>query len=624
MGVLDEILQKLPKDAGITSSAYEGANIVLYTKSKTFFAHGGDIIRQLVSEVKKRIDLRADDSLLKDEEKAEKFIHDAVSKEAEITQILFEKPRSVLTIEAKRPGLVIGKDGELLRKIKDETFWTPVIRRESLLPSKITSNIREVLFAESDYRRKFLDSVGKRIYETKKSTVDDMWARISILGAGREVGRSCLLLQTPESRILLDCGLNVAASGRYAYPILNAPEFHIEDLDAIVITHAHLDHCGFLPYLFKMGYRGPVYCTEPSRDILALLALDYVEVSYTGKPLYSSADIKEAIKHCINLEYGEVTDITPDIRLTLYNAGHILGSAMAHFHIGEGWHNLLYTGDLKPSRSLMLNAAHSIFPRVETLIIESTYGGPEDFQPSRDECEKKQMDIIGETIARKGKVLIPSLGVGRAQEIMLVLEKAQREEGFDLPVYVDGMIWDVAAVHAAYPRFMADEVKEKVFYEDKNPLLNPMFKKVGSGKERQEIIDGPPCVILATSGMLTGGPSVQYFKQLADNPKNSVIFVNYQAEGSPGYYVQRGDESIKFDEGETVHIKLQRHTISGFSGHADHDELIDYVKKLKPRPKKVMMVHGESSKTLNMASTLHKTFKIETLAPKNLEVIRLR
>jgi len=279
---------------------------------------------------------------------------------------------------------------------------------------------------------------------------------------------------------------------------------------------------------------------------------------------------------------------------------------------------------LKPSRSLMLNAAHSIFPRVETLIIESTYGGPEDFQPSRDECEKKQMDIIGETIARKGKVLIPSLGVGRAQEIMLVLEKAQREEGFDLPVYVDGMIWDVAAVHAAYPRFMADEVKEKVFYEDKNPLLNPMFKKVGSGKERQEIIDGPPCVILATSGMLTGGPSVQYFKQLADNPKNSVIFVNYQAEGSPGYYVQRGDESIKFDEGETVHIKLQRHTISGFSGHADHDELIDYVKKLKPRPKKVMMVHGESSKTLNMASTLHKTFKIETLAPKNLEVIRLR
>jgi hypothetical protein len=624
MTVLDEVLSKLPKDAGITSSAYEGANIVLYTKSKAFFAHGGDIIRQLVSEVKKRIDLRADDSLLKDEEKTEKFIRETISKEAEITQILFEHARSFVTIEAKRPGLAIGKDGELLRKIKEETFWTTVVRRESLLPSKITTNIREVLFAESDSRRKFLHSVGQRIYETKKATVDDMWARISILGAGREVGRSCLLLQTPESRILLDCGLNVAASGRYAYPILNAPEFHIEDLDAVVISHAHLDHVGFLPYLFKMGYKGPIYCTEPTRDIMALLALDYVELSHTGKPLYSSSDIKEVVKHCINLEYGEVTDITPDIRLTLYNAGHIIGSALAHLHIGEGWHNLLYTGDIKPNRSLLLNGAHSIFPRVETLIIESTYGGPDDFQPSREDCEKKQMDIIRETIARKGKVLIPSLGVGRAQEIMLVLEKAQREEGFDIPVYVDGMIWDVAAVHAAYPRFLATEVKEQVFYEDKNPLLNPMFKRVGSGKERQEIIDGPPCVVLATSGMLTGGPSVQYFKQLADNPKNSIIFVNYQAEGSPGYYVQRGDETLKFDEGESVQIKLQRHTISGFSGHADHDEIINYIKKLKPRPKKVLMVHGESSKTLNMASTLHKTFRVETTAPKNLDVVRLR
>jgi len=624
MTVLDEIISKLPRDAGITSSAYEGANIVLYTKSKPFFSHGGDIIRQIVSEVKKRIDLRADDSLLKDEEKAEKFIREVVPREAEITQIVFEKPRSVVTIEAKRPGLAIGKDAELLRKIKEETFWTPTVRRESLLPSKITTNIRAVLYAEADYRRKFLDSVGKRIYEQKKSTVDDMWARISILGAGREVGRSCLLLQTPESRILMDCGLNVAASGRYAYPILNAPEFHIEDLDAVVITHAHLDHCGFLPYLYKMGFKGPTYLTEPSRDIMALLALDYVELSHTGKPLYTSADVKEAVKHCVPLEYGEVTDITPDVRLTFYTAGHILGSCLAHFHIGEGWHNLLYTGDLKPRTSLLLNGAHTVFPRVETLIIESTYGGPEDFQPSREECEEKQMKIIRETIARKGKVLIPSLGVGRAQEIMLVLEKAAREEKFEVPVYVDGMIWDVAAVHAAYPRFMGTEVREKVFYEDQNPLLNPMFRRVGSGKERQEIIDGPPCVILATSGMLTGGPSVQYFKQLADNPKNSIIFVNYQAEGSPGYYVQRGDETLKFDEGETVHIKLERHTISGFSGHADRNELEDYIKKLKPRPKKVLMVHGEASKTLNIASSMHKAFKIETLAPKNLEVIRLR
>jgi hypothetical protein len=623
MNVLDQILDKLPRDAGITSSCYEGANIVLYTKNKTFFLHGGDIIRQMVSEIKKRIDLRADDSIRKDEEKAEKFIRDTISKDAEITQILFESARSVITIEAKKPGLAIGKDGELLKKIKEETFWTPIVRRESVIPSKITTNIRNVLFTESDYRRKFLHSVGQRIYEIKKSTLDDMWARISILGAGREVGRSCFLLQTPESKVLLDCGLNIAATGKYAYPYLSVPEFHIDDLDAVIISHSHLDHCGFLPYLFKMGYKGPVYLTEPTRDIFALLALDYIELSHTGKPLYTSADVKETIKHTISLEYGEVTDITPDIRLTFYNAGHILGSALVHLHIGEGWHNLLYTGDLKAKRSLMLNPAQITFPRVETLMIESTYGAPEDIMPSREECEDAQMKIIKETIARKGKVLIPSLGVGRSQEIMLTLEKAAREEGFKVPVYVDGMIWDVTAVYASYPRFMATDVREKVFYEEQNPLLNPMFKRVGSGKERQELIDGPPCVIIATSGMLTGGPSVEYFKKLADNPKNTILFVNYQAEGSPGYYVQRGDTEMRFDS-EAIKVNLERHAITGFSGHADKLELEQYIQKIKPRPKKIIVVHGETSKTLNLASNIHKMFRVETIAPKNLEVIRLR
>ncbi len=623
MTVLDDLLSKLPKDAGITSSDYEGANIVLYTKNKTFFLHGGDIIRQLVSEFKKRIELRADDSIRKDEEKTEKFIREVIPKEADITQILFETALSSIIIEAKRPGLAIGKDGELLRRIKEETFWIAEVRRESVLPSKITTNIRNVLFTESDYRRKFLHKVGQRIYEIKKATVDDMWARVSILGAGREVGRSCFLLQTPESRILIDCGLNVAASGRYAFPYLNVPEFHIDELDAVIISHSHLDHCGFLPYLYKMGFKGPTYCTEPTRDIMALLCLDYVELSHTNKPLYTSADVKEAVKHTISLEFGEVTDITPDVRLTLYNAGHTIGSAQVHLHIGEGWHNFLYTGDLKPKKSMLLNPAQTVFPRVETLMIESTYGSPDAIMPTRENCETQLISVIKDTISKKGKVLIPTLGVGRSQEIMLTLEKFSREENFEFPVYVDGMIWDVTAVHATYPRFLNEEVREQVFYEDKNPLLNPMFKRVGSGKERQQLIEGGPCVIIATSGMLTGGPSVEYLKKLGDNAKNSIVFVNYQAEGSPGYYVQRGDAEMKFDN-EVVKLKLNRHSIEGFSGHADQNELVEYVEKIKPRPKKIIVVHGEASRALSLASTYHKTFRVETITPKDLEVIRLR
>ncbi|MGC8885242.1 MAG: beta-CASP ribonuclease aCPSF1 [Candidatus Nanoarchaeia archaeon] len=623
MAILNEILAKLPKNAEIVSSNYEGANIVLYTKNKDFFINGGDVIRQIVSEVKKRIDLRADESIRKSQEESQKFITELVPKEAEITQILFETARSRVTIEAKRPGLVISKNAELLRKIKEETCWTPYVRREGLIPSKITSNIRSVLFTESAYRRKFLHEVGKRIYEIRKSSGEDMWARISILGAGREVGRSAVLLQTPESNILIDCGLNVAAIGRYAYPYLNAPEFHIEDLDAVIISHAHLDHSGFLPYLFKIGYRGPVYCTEPTRDILALLALDYIELSHMGKPLYTAADVKEAVKHTITLDFEEVTDITPDVRLTLYNAGHILGSALVHLHIGDGWHNFLYTGDLKVENSLLLNGAKTTFPRVESLMIESTYGSPEDIMPPREECELEQMNIIKKTLARGGKVLIPTLGVGRSQEILLVLDKAAREGSFDAPVYVDGMVWDVTAVHAVYPSFLGAEVREKVFYEEQNPLLNPLFKRVGSAKERQEILNGPPCVILATSGMLNGGPSVEYFKHLAPDPKNTVIFVNYQAEGSPGRAVLRGDQEVKLND-EVVKVALERYSLTGFSGHADYNEILTYVKKLRPKPKKVIVVHGEPTKTLSIASAIHKNFKVETVAPRNLEIIRLR
>ncbi len=626
MAVINQILDKLPKDAQVASSAYEGANIILYTKSKSFFLHGTDTIMEMVNEFKKRIDLRADSTIRMDAEDVRKLITKTIPEEAEITQILFEPARALVTIEAKKPGLAIGKDGELLKEIKEKSFWTPFVRRESVIPSKITQNIRNVLYQDSEWRRKFLHKVGERIYEIKKSTVDEQWARISFLGAARQVGRSCFLLQTPESKIILDCGINVAAHGKFQYPYLNVPEFHIDDIDAVVISHAHLDHMGFLPYLFKMGYDGPVYCTEATRDTMALLMLDYIDIGRgeNNESVYSSNDVKETIKHCVTMEMGEVTDITPDVRLTLYNAGHILGSALCHFHIGEGWHNFLYTGDFKQKKSMLFDGAQMVFPRVETLMMESTYGAADAIMPSREDCEKKLMDVIKETIKRKGKVLIPSLGVGRSQEIMLILEKFSREEKMNFPIYLDGMIWDISAIHNAYPRFLGKEVRDKIFYEGNDPFLSPIFKQVGSHKERQAVIEGPPCVIIATSGMMTGGPSVQYFKNLADNSKNSLVFVNYLGEGTLGREVQSGAKEVLVDEKDKIPIKLEVNTIEGFSGHCDRNELMEYVKEIQPRPRKVIVVHGEQTRCLDLASSIHKNFRIETIAPKNLEVVRLK
>ncbi len=624
--IIDKILEKLPDDANIASHSYEGANIVLYTKNKKFFRQGGDIIHCVVDEFKKRIDLRADSSIRMDVEATEKEVRKILPKKAEVTDIILEPARSLITIEAKNPGEAIGKSGANLRKIKEKTLWTPIVKRESVLPSKITKGIRSVLYKDSAERRKFLNRVGERIYEEKKSSGDDMWARISCLGGARQVGRSCFLLQTPESKVLIDCGVNVA-SDKHGYPYLAAPEVDLSNIDAVIISHAHLDHCGFLPYLFKYGYDGPVYCTAPTRDTMALLQLDYIDVGFAQakKAIYSSNEVKAAIKNTIVLDYGEVTDITPDIRITLYNAGHIVGSSLVHLHIGEGWHNVLYTGDYKTKRTQLLNPAHHEFQRVETLITESTYGGSENVLPPRKDSEKEICDLIRKTLKKKGKVLVPVLGVGRAQEVMIILEKFFKKEKIKAPIYIDGMIGEINAICNSYPEFLNKDIREQIFYAKDDPFLSKTFKRVGGKKERDEVIDGKPCVILATSGMLVGGPSVTYLKELAGNKKNQLIFVCYQGPGSLGHTIQSGETRLKIEgEKKEIELKMDVHTIAGLTGHSGFNEIIGYVEKMRPTPRRIIVVHGENSKCLNIASTCHKKFRVETTAPRNLDAIRLR
>ncbi len=625
MTVIEKILEKVPRDAMISSTSYEGANIILYTKNKRFYLHGSDIIRRLVEDFKKRIELRSDSSIRMDAEATQAFVKKTMPTDADITNIFLEPARGLVVIESKNPGRAIGKDGENLKKIKEKTYWTAFVRRESTIQSKITQNIRKVLYEDNVERRKFLHKVGERIYEHKKSNGKELWARLSMFGGARQVGRSCFLLQTPESKILLDCGVNVAASNSDQYPILTAPEFDIQDIDAVIISHAHLDHAGFLPYLFKYGYNGPIYCTAPTRDVMALLQLDYIKVSHAQakNAIYAAEDIKQVVKNTITLDYNEVTDITPDVRITLHNAGHILGSSMVHLHIGDGWHNVLYTGDFKTKATKLLNPGHWTFPRVETLITESTYGAPDDIMQPREKSEKELVKLIKETIKRKGKVLIPVLGVGRAQEVMVILEEAFRKEKIKVPIYVDGMVWDVTAIHNAYPSFLSKEIVQQIFYNNKDPFTSGAFNEVAGYKERQAIINGGPCVVLATSGMLVGGPSVEYLKNFCDDKKNRMVFVCYQGVGSLGNTLQRGER--KFIEGGiTYEVNLDIHTLAGLSGHSDRNEFMDYVRKISPMPRKIIVVHGENSKCLSMASGYHKEFHVETTAPRNLDAIRLR
>jgi uncharacterized protein len=626
--IIKEILKDIP-DGKISDAVFEGANIVLYTKDEKFLKTENGLIKSIVNKIKKRIELRPDPSLCLDAEKAEKKIRKIIGDEAAVDQIIFDPHRSTVIIEAEKPGLAIGKQGELLAEIKDKTFWVPTIKRTPLIRSAIIDNIRSVLYQNSDYRRRFLNSTGERIYNGWLRGKKHQWIRISYLGGGRQVGRSCLLLQTPESRIMLDCGMDVSSTDE-AYPYLEAPELNIKELDAVIISHPHIDHSGLVPYLFKYGYRGPVYCTEPTRDIMSLLQLDLVKIQRgEGKePIFTSEEVKEMVKHTITLDYEEVTDVTPDIRITLYNAGHTLGSAMVHIHIGNGLHNLLYTADIKYAKTRLLSPASTQFPRLETVLVEATYGGKDNnAQPLRDQDQALQ-DIIINTIGRGGKVLMPTLGTGRGQEVIVMVEKLIQDGLIpEIPIYIDGMVWDITAIYTAYPEFLNSSIRQQIFQRDNNPFLNKNIKQVGSQKERREIIEeGGPCIILATSGMLQGGPSVEYLKSLAEDKRHSLIFSCYQGEGTLGRRIQQGEKEIIFREGqreEVLNIRMEILRIE-ISGHADRRELMSFIQHLSPRPKRILVNHGETSRCLDLASSIHKQFRIETEAPRNLETVRIK
>ncbi|MDP3991976.1 MAG: MBL fold metallo-hydrolase RNA specificity domain-containing protein, partial [Nanoarchaeota archaeon] len=264
---------------------------------------------------------------------------------------------------------------------------------------------------------------------------------------------------------------------------------------------------------------------------------------------------------------------------------------------------------------------------VESVLTEATYGAKTDILPPRIESEEKMLEIINKTINRGGKVLIPELGLGRAQETMLIIEDAIKEGKMkNIPVYIDGMIWDINAIHTAYPDFLSNKVRALIF-QDKNPFASEIFSRVGSPQERRKVIEGGPCVVLATSGMLVGGASVEYFREFAGNEKNSICFVCYQGVGSLGRQVQEGITETRMTvEGheENVKINMEVNTIAGLSAHAGRNEIISFFNNMRPKPKRIMINHGEVSKCLDLASALYKLNRVETNVPRVLETMRLR
>ncbi len=650
--IIKTIFESIPKESQITIARFEGPNIALYTKNPRFsLTELTYYLSSLSKNLKKRFIVRTDQSIRLKEDETRSIVSRILPKDVVVSALFCDEATGEVVLEVNKPESV---SSDTIISIAEATGWIAHLRRSPHIPSLSIKNIHTILKSSSKERSNFLRELGKRVFrdpiikkEDEIQENEDMAERISInekqnknwnnkevyifcLGGVKQVGRSCFIVMTSESKIMLDCGINPGENNAIdAYPRIDWFDFKLEDLDAIIISHAHIDHQGFLPTLFKYGYDGPVYCTEPTLPLMNLLQLDSVKISQNNGVYcpYEIRDINEIIKHCITLPYGKPTDISPDTTITLNNAGHIMGSATVHLNI-SGAHNILYSGDYKYAKTQLLDSAVSNYPRVETLITESTYGASSDLMPDQRVVYNSFTENINKTLTNGGKVLIPVPAVGRAQEIMLVLDKEMKEGRLiEAPIYIEGMISEASAIHMSYAHYLGQEVRRSVS-QGINPFQSEYFTVVNGWGKRDEVLnDQNPAIIMATSGMLEGGPSVEYFKEIATKENNQMIFVSYQINGTLGRRVLDGNTNEvsmmeKNGKVKVIPLKCKTQKIDGFSGHSDFNQIMNFVSRIKP--KRVLVNHGERTKSENTASTIYNKLGIRSSVPDNREILKLR
>ena len=508
--IMASILNNIPTDSGLTKIVYEGPRIALYAKNIEFIMKDTQIISNMVNILKKRIVIRTDESIRLPEKESLKMLLEVLPAENGIGEIFFDDALGEARVWIQ--SLPTSTDfNSISSEFLKKTGWKLILMRS---PETITriKEINDILKKGVEERAQFYKIVGEKIFRSKLS--ETVEASIIALGGFGEVGRSCFLLVTDESKVIFDCGINPYSRDRItAMPRFDILGIKMYDIDAVVISHAHIDHTGFLPVLFKYGYSGPVYCSDPTVHLMYVLHKHFIEEA-GSQAFYSIKEIEKMILHTIPLTFGSVTDISPDIKITLGNSGHIIGSSIIHIHIGNGDHNLVYSGDLKFGRTYSLDNAVWNFPRVETLIIEGTYGGRQDVFPHRDEADAILIESLNNTIIEGGKVLLPVPSVGLPQELMLTINRYMTLGKIKrLSILIEKIIAETTSIYDSYIQYLSKELQTVISQSNENPLRPDNLKTIDSSN-----LDAGPAVILAPSSMLNGGPSVHYLKQICRSP----------------------------------------------------------------------------------------------------------
>ena len=449
---------------------------------------------------------------------------------------------------------------------------------------------------------------------------------LQFFGAAQAVTGSMHLVEANGHRVLLDCGM-VQGKRQEARKLNSEFPFDVKSIDAVVLSHAHLDHSGKLPLLAKLGFDNSIFSTSATRDLCSAMlrdsaSLQEMDAKYVNKlniekrlpflkPLYTVHDVTTTLSLFQTVEYDRPLDILPGIKLTFRDAGHILGSATVTIEFAEGQEEkkvttLAFTGDLGRKGAAVVRDP-DIISRADVLITESTYGGRNHGPLS--EAKEKLARIVRETAHRGGLLIIPAFAVGRTQDVVYHLHELMEAKQIpSMPVYVDSpLATNVTEIFRQHPECY-DEETEKLLLQDggKDPFGFDMLKYTRSTEESKALNNlGKPAIIISASGMCEGGRVLHHLSRNIGETKTTVLFVGYQAENTLGRKLLQGDRTVRI-YGEEYEVRARMEEIDGYSAHADESELLDFIAAIPKKPKHVFVVHGEPDATKAMAAGLSR------------------
>lgn len=459
-----------------------------------------------------------------------------------------------------------------------------------------------------------------------------MSINLRFLGANRQITGSCYLLEHERRRMLIDCGMY--QEREFLSRNWNAFSVPPSSIDAVLLTHAHLDHCGLLPRLVKEGFKGKIHTTSATRDLSKIILLDAGEIQeedaafkrrrhhregrhgrFPEAPLFTAADARKVTPRIRAVEYDQPLDLGSNVTVTFRDAGHILGSAMLQVDIGRGdmRRRLVFSGDIGPRHKPLLRDPAWV-DEADWVVMESTYG--DRLHPSAGAVDDQLAEVIRETVERGGNILIPTFAVERAQEVMfhisrlIYADRVPHVLGFlDSPTGVDA-----THVFRKHPECF-DEEAMRIVHSEERLFAYPGFKLVSSAEESKGInrIRGS-CIILAGSGMCTAGRIKHHLARNIDRPESAVVFVGYQAQGTLGRQILDGGERVRI-HGREYDVRARIVQIQGLSGHADQRELLEWIGHVRRAPRGVFITHGEEQAANTLAGEIRSRFGFESHVP---------